>query len=90
MLNRKETMGDGGEIDDRGRILGHPKRVRASIVVPRRKLLLRIFDATGALVISNDIPAFTPLYVSKLKRIPHDRAVAVSSTAEPANSGDGR
>jgi hypothetical protein len=54
------ATGDGGEIDGRGCFLGHPTRVRASIVVPRRKVLLCIFDATGPPVISNDTPAFTP------------------------------
>lgn len=50
----------GGEIDDRGRYFGHPKRVRASIIVLRRKSLLPVLDETGVPVASNDHPDIHP------------------------------
>jgi hypothetical protein len=57
-------MDEGCEIEEWGLYLGHPKRVQASIVVPRRKLLLRILGVAGGPVTINNVTGiFPPLNV---------------------------
>ena len=53
-------MGDGGKIGGWGRWLGSLKGIQANIAVPRRLVLVRIFEGTGGRVTPNDLISIHP------------------------------